>query len=78
MVTFVAADKSHPPEAKKGGSALADVGDVRGAAVMRGGQSRVTLRRDVGDAVPYGITRGRARGRTGNNNTVKKGREKGI
>ena len=29
-------------------------------------------------AVPYGITRGRARGRTGNNNTVKKGREKGI
>ena len=40
LVTFVAADKSHPPEAKKGGSAPADAGGV-------------------GDAVPYGITRGR-------------------
>ena len=40
LVTFVAADKSHPPEAKKGGSAPADAGDV-------------------GDAVPYEITRGR-------------------
>ena len=26
---------------------------LRGTVVMRGGQSRVTLRRDVGDAVPY-------------------------
>ena len=31
---------------------------LRGAVVTRGGQSRATLRRDVGDAVPYGITRG--------------------
>ena len=28
LVTFVAADKSHPPEAKKGGSAPADAGGV--------------------------------------------------
>ena len=47
LVTFVAADKSHPPEAKKGGSAPADAGYVRGAAVMRGGQSRPPLQRDA-------------------------------